>query len=402
MRGADVRFRSVDKSKWKSQLEPRIASIGLALRAIQLSEALQRKLAALRTQGWLMFMNARLGCFLLVTLLSTSAVSAQQSSPQTQPGNGKIYLDVVVTPKSVPPADLQQQDFTLLDNKAPRTITSFAAVNGREAPIEVLVVIDAVNTAFHNVGYERTQLDSFLRVEGGHLAYPIALAVFTDKGIQVLGDFSSDGNALSALLDQDKAGLRVIGRSAGFYGADDRWQLSLQALDRLVASEAPRPGRKIILWISPGWPLLSGPNVQLDAKQQQRIFGNIVSLSTQLLRARVTLYSVNPLGTVESLSNATYYQEFLKSVTKPSQVNLGNLGLQVLAIQSGGLAFNSSNDIANLLRKCLDDAAPYYEISFDLPVAEKPDEYHELQIKLAKPGLTARTRQGYYAQPLPR
>jgi hypothetical protein len=32
-------------------------------------------------------------------------------------------------------------------------------------------------------------------------------------------------------------------------------------------------------------------------------------------------------------------------------------------------------------------------------VAAKPDEYHQLQIKLAKPGLTARTRQGYYAQP---
>jgi VWFA-related protein len=346
-----------------------------------------------------MFMNARLGWFLLVTLLFAGAVSAQQSDPQTDAGNGKVYLDVVVTPKSVPAVDLQQQDFTLLDNKARRAITSFEAVNGRDAHIEVIVVIDAVNTAFHNVGFARTQVDSFLHAEGGHLAYPVALAVFTDKGIQVLGDFSSDGNALGALLDQENTGLREVGRSAGIYGADERWQLSLQAFDRLVATAALRPGRKVILWISPGWPLLTGPNIQLDAKQEQRIFGNIVSLSAELSRARVTLYSINPLGTAESLSNAMYYQEFIKGVSKPSQVNLGNLGLQVLAIQSGGLAFNSSNDIASLLRKCLDDAAPYYEISFDAPVAAKPDEYHQLQIKLAKPGLTARTRQGYYAQP---
>jgi hypothetical protein len=28
-----------------------------------------------------------------------------------------------------------------------------------------------------------------------------------------------------------------------------------------------------------------------------------------------------------------------------------------------------------------------------------PNEYHALEIKLGKPGLTARTRTGYYAQP---
>ena len=52
-----------------------------------------------------------------------------------------------------------------------------------------------------------------------------------------------------------------------------------------------------------------------------------------------------------------------------------------------------------LLRECLSDSAPYYEISFDLPPGDKRDEYHHLEIKLAKPGLTARTHQGYYAQP---
>jgi VWFA-related protein len=338
---------------------------------------------------------------LLAALFCCAAASAQQNIPPAQAANRTSYLDVVVTPKSVPPVVLQQQDFTLVDNKTPRSITSFRAVSGREAPIEVIVVIDAVNTAFRNVGYERGQLDNFLRAEGGHLAYPVAIAVFTDNGIKVLGDFSSDGNALSALLDQDNTGLRTIGRATGFYGADERLQLSLQAMDRLLASLAPRPGRKIMLWLSPGWPLLSGPRVDLDTKQRQQIFGNIVKFSTQLLQARVTLYSVNPLGTEESISNAFYYKEFLKGVSKPSQVNVGNLALQVLAVQSGGLAFNSNNDLGSILRQCVDDAAPYYEITFDQPAAEKPDEYHQLEIKLDKPGLSARARQDYYAQPQP-
>ncbi len=347
-----------------------------------------------------MLTNARVGSFLLVSLLCATSVPAQQSSSPAGPDSRKITLDVVVSPKSGPPVSgLQQQDFTILDNKSPQTITSFGAVTGRQAPIEVTLVIDTVNTDYDRISYERIQIDKFLRAEGGQLAYPMALAVFTDKGVQIAGDFSIDGNALSAALDKDEIGLRSITRSAGYYGATERLQLSLNALHQLVASQASRPKRKIILWISPGWPLLSGPNTQLDSKQQQTIFSDIVSFSNQLERARVTLYSVNPLGTSESLSAESYYKDFLKGVSKPSQVLIGNLGLQVLAVQSGGLSLNLSNDIAGALRECLADSVPYYEISFAPPAGGQRDEYHHLDIKIEKPGLTARTRQGYYAQP---
>ncbi len=350
-----------------------------------------------------MFIDARLNCFLVVTFLCTAAASVQQHNPAAQPANHTICLDVVVTAKSGPPVtDIQQQDLTLLDNDAPQTITSFAAVSGRQAPMEVVLVIDAVNTAYQTVAFERSQIDSFLQAEGGHLAHPLALAIFTDKGTEILGgEFSSDGNALSAALDREDVGLRSIQRSSGYYGATERLQLSLQALNQLVAGESGRPGRKVILWVSPGWPLLSGPNTLLDAKQQQQIFGDIVNISAKLREARVTMYSINPLGTSESLSQASYYKEFLKGVSKPGQVNVGNLGLQVLAIQSGGLALDLSNNLAGSLQECLADAVPYYEISFNSAPAERPNEYHRLEIKLAKPGLTARTRQGYYAQPLP-
>lgn len=350
-----------------------------------------------------MFSCSRLSCLFLVTLLCTAAASAQEGRPRAQAGDDKIHLDVVVTPKSGPPvADLQQQDFTVLDNNSPQAITAFAAVTGRQAPVEVIIVIDAINIDAREIGYERIQIDKFLRGEGGHLAYPVAIVVATDTGAKLAENFSSDGNALGAAMDRDQIGLRDIGRSAGFYGASERLQYSLGALNQLITTEAPRPGRKILLWVSPGWPILSGPNVELDAKQQDQIFGQIVTLSTQLRQARITLYSVNPLGAGESVFRGTYYEEFVKGVSKPSQVNLGNLALQVLALQSGGLELDYNNDLAGLLQKCVSDAAPFYEISFAAPAAERPDEYHRIEIKLAKPGLTARTRQGYYAQPAPR
>jgi VWFA-related protein len=346
----------------------------------------------------------RFACFIPVALLCTAAISAQEPSAAPPPAAAsKVYLDVVVSPKSGPPvANLQQQDFTLLDNKSPRTINSFQAFTGREAPIKVVLVIDAVNSDTQRVDFERIQIDKFLRAEGGHLAYPVALAVFTDKGISIAAELSSDGNALSDALDKQDIAIRAIGRSAGYYGAAERLQYSLAALHQLTSGLAAQPGRKIVVWVSPGWPLLSGPRVELSPKQQQQLFSDVVGFSTQLRQAGVTLYSVNPVGSNESMLRASYYKDFLKGVSKPNQVAAGNLGLPVLAVQSGGLALDLNNDLTALLQECISDIAPYYKISFDATPVERPDEYHQLEIKLAKPGLIARTRQGYYAQLLPK
>src|ERR1700721_3806200 len=102
-----------------------------------------------------MLPRSRLGFLVLAVHLLAGAPSAQQSGVAVQPGTGRISLDVVVTAKSGPPvAGLQQQDFTLLDNKHPQTITSFKAVAGRGAPIAVIVGMDAAPPPAHKVGSE--------------------------------------------------------------------------------------------------------------------------------------------------------------------------------------------------------------------------------------------------------
>jgi VWFA-related protein len=77
----------------------------------------------------------------------------------------------------------------------------------------------------------------------------------------------------------------------------------------------------------------------------------------------------------------------------------GNLGLPVLAVQTGGRVLNLTNDITSAIAECVADANSFYVISFDAPRADKPNEYHSLAVTLDKPGMTARTRTGYYAQP---
>jgi VWFA-related protein len=310
-----------------------------------------------------------------------------------------MYLDVVVAPKSgAPVSGLQQQDFTVLDNKTPQTITSFAALGGPQAPIEVVIVLDEVNTDLTTVTFERAQIDKFLKADGGHLAYPTTVAAFDDAGVTMGDSPSKDGNELSSALDQQSLGLRAIHRDTGVTNDADRAHLSLVAAQRLVVKEAARPGRKIILWVSPGWPLLSTPNLNYDDKQSQQLFKQTVVMSRLLRRSGVTLYSVNPVGASEGIHQLDY-ELFLKGATKPSQTLPGHLALQVMAVQSGGLALTGNNDIASQLERCMADFTSYYELSFDPPPGDHRDDYHTLQVKVSQPGLTARARTGYYSQP---
>ncbi len=212
-------------------------------------------------------------------------------------------------------------------------------------------------------------------------------------------EFTVDGNALSASLDHYTIGLREISRNSGIWGANERLQISLTATQQLTSYAGSIPGRKIVLWVSPGWPLLSGARIELDGRQQRRIFANVVSFSKELQRSNLTLYSINPLGPEESLLRENYYENFVKGVSNPNQTDLADLSLQVLAIQSGGLALNGSSDVVGALKRSVDDTKSWYEIAFKTPSAEKPNEYYHIEVTIDEPGLNARTRDGYYAQP---
>ena len=318
-----------------------------------------------------------------------------------QTAGHRITLDVVVTDKSGKPvADLHESDFTLLDNKKPQKLASFRAVAGRGADSpEVMLLVDAVNTAFSRVAFARDQIDRFLRRDNGELAHPVSLVFLTDSGLKPAGAPTRDGNALASELTGQVTGLRTFNRREGFYAADELLQISLAAVQRLIEIERDRPGRKLVVWISPGWPLLSGPGMELQMteKQRQQIFSTAVAISDGLRHAGITIYDVDPLGMSDAGQFRTFaYEQYVKGVKSPSQVQYGNLALQVLAVQSGGRVFNSGNDITGEIAQCVSDGSAYYELSF-APPEEGPAEYHALEIKLARKGLTARTRTGYYA-----
>jgi len=334
----------------------------------------------------------------------TEPSKIQQPAPSTV-NRGEINLDVQVTDKSgAAILGLQKEDFAILDDKRPQSIGNFQAVHGSEPtpaqPVEIVLVVDAVNASYQTVGYERDQLKKFLLQNDGKLAQPTSLIFFTDAGMQMQNGSSRDGKALAALYDRYQTGMRTINRSQGFYGAAERLEMSLKALNSFVEYEQSRPGRKLMIWFSPGWPLLTGPGIQLSGQEEQHFFDSIVATSNGLRQARITLYSIDPLGLADAGGvRIDYYQEFLKGISRPDRALAADLSLQVLAVQSGGRVLNASNDLTHEVSTCASDAGSFYVLSFAAARADHPNEYHAIELTVDKPGAKARTRTGYYAQP---
>ena len=346
-----------------------------------------------------MHIRTRFNLVFLSLALSSAALLAQPAAPSTPRASRGMVLDVVVTPKSGPPvSDLQQKDFTILDNKTPLPITGFTAVSGAQAPIEVVLVIDTVNASTENLAIERAEVDKFFKANGGHLAYPTSLAILEQAGIAMGENPTRDGNLLSAALAQTNLGSGVQLKDTGASNDADRANRSLVAAQRLVAREAAIPGRKIVLWVSPGWPLVSSPSYNYDDKQQQQLFRRAVVMTTQMRGANVTFYTINPAGTDEGVHQFDY-EVYLKGASKPIQAVPADTSLQVLSVQSGGLVLTGNNDIADELQQCLADLASYYELSFDPPADDHPNDLHTLQVKVSQAGDTARARTIYYSQP---
>jgi VWFA-related protein len=316
---------------------------------------------------------------------------------------GPLNLDVVVAGHDGKPiAGLQQQDFSVYLDKENQPVTDFRAVaasSSGTAPVQIILLVDAVNTRYSNVAYERQEIDHFLKQNDGKLSEPVTLVILTDTGTQI-SQASRDGNQLAGVLDKAAVGIREVRHNTGFYGWTEQFQISSSALERLSAFEQTRPGRKLLIWVSPGWPLLSGPEVELSNKDQQNLFNTLVSLSASLRKARITLSSVDPLGTEDAISYQTdFYQEFTKGVPSARKMQLGNLALQVLAFQSGGRVLNASNDVTAQIALAASDAAAFYTLTINSPSSERANEYRAISVRVDKPGLTARTRTGYYAQP---
>ena len=186
-----------------------------------------------------------------------AAAAAALQGWLTIPQSSVFTLDAVVTDKAGQPVSgLAPSEFTLLDNNQPQTPLSVQEAKGLDdAATEVILVVDSVNTIPTVMDQERIQLARFLEENDGQLALPTSLLLLNDRKDILQSTPTRDGKALEKIFRDHPGGLREFGISTGGFGAAERELISLRALDRLAVVESKKPSRKLLIWISPGWPI---------------------------------------------------------------------------------------------------------------------------------------------------
>jgi VWFA-related protein len=311
-----------------------------------------------------------------------------------------MTIHVVVSDKNGQPVEgLQESDFTLLDNKQPQNLLRFRADDApvlKSNPVQVMIVVDMINVDLTTVSREREEVGAYLKGNHGELLNPTSIAVIADSGVKAAPGSTLDGNTLLAAFKQTQSEIRDIGRSAGFWGATERLQKSLQELGQLIQYESQKPGRKLVLFVSPGWPLLIANGEQSDMKQREWVFSSVEQFTNSLREANIALYCINPFDL--GRTNPFQYEGYLKGISAAKDATYPDLGLQVLATHTGGQVLIDGHDIAGSLKTAIRDASGGYDLTFAPIPGDRANEYHALEVRVDKPNSKVRTTSGYYAR----
>jgi VWFA-related protein len=322
-----------------------------------------------------------------------------------------------------PTAELKENDFTILDDRRSRTIASFQSVQAGSAgnQAHIILVLDAVNNSSGAVKRFRNEVEKYLESGEGLLARPTSIALLSASGIEV-GAPSQDRAALVKDLNElagniraescadttsasqcQESGPHVNSRACDpnprLECLDHLFNASVTALTSLAQEQANNSGRLIVVWIGKGWPMLNEPGFTPDSPEvKEGFYRNLVTVSSALTEAQVTLDAVASSEGLPIGQKHIHDSFFFQGVSDQSHVSAASLSLQALAYQSGGLVLTSAKDIAGQIAHCVVDSESYYSLTFEYSPASQFGEYHSLEVKVDKPGMTTRTRTLYYAE----
>ncbi len=371
-------------------------------------------------------MTPRLLICALLLLYPPALASAQQTqleipglgdyepppmSPMYDPTDGTIRLDVEVKDKAgYPVTGLRQQDFTLQDNGRPSTIVTFQAFDGLrerpDPPVEVILVIDELNM---QVGPQlqaaEDEAETFLRQNQGHLAQPVSIYRISKDGPWTGSYSPTDGNGLAEEIAHQSA-RHVNWKKPNVSVHADPFTIrkpinvnvtaSLDVLGSIAIEERRRPGRKLLFWLGPGW--------QIDRPIEGELVQRSIDLCIRMREARIAIWEAaewpssndqgNPLASHDIVDPT--YQENMESGTSTSR----SLTLPLMALQSGGGVLKARNNLFTLIAKRIEEGSCFYSLTFDAPRTVQVDEYHQVKVAVGQLDTTARTRAGYFDEPV--
>ena len=179
----------------------------------------------------------------------------------------------------------------------------------------------------------------------------------------------------------------------------------------VVSQQYRLPGRKSILFFSPGFGIPQG------MEEPWRV---LISTAN---RFNVTFYAIDARGLGTTALNQQAVSQ-LKDAASASRANLHkgsgtvtpamaqvfdtaiNSGkantqdtLAELAQSTGGILIANTNDFRNQLKKVSEDIATYYQVTYDPQIDKYDGAFHKIEVHSPRAGLRIQARSGYFALP---
>jgi VWFA-related protein len=401
--------------------------------------------------------------------------SSQDDTDVVRITTNLVQIDAVVTDRNGRQVtDLRAEDFEILENNRPQAITNFSYVSlapagaannpttattrnadrnavappppARLRPEQVrrtiALVVDDLGLSFESVHFVRRALRRFVdeQMQPGDLVAIIR----TRAGAGALQQFTADRQQLYAAIERvrwfplTRGGgvaafsplnpLESMANQTTGEGADrDRSGMpevnelreeiytigTLGALNFVVRGMRELPGRKAVVMMSDGFPILNREGLSSRVMEQ---LNNLTELAN---RASVVFYTIDARGLqtfavtaaddTGSVSPTTGEPRGMRpDETAQLTFNRGTEffesqnGLNYLAQRTGGFMVANNNDIGGGIRRVLEDQRGYYLIGY------RPDEetfdprggrrFRSLQVRVRnRPELRVRTRSGFYS-----
>ena len=378
-----------------------------------------------------------------------------------------VNVQVWVTDKKGNPiTGLGIDDFEVTEDKRPVKITNFYAVKDRQPVLEtaagelaveqgsaetlelvpedeqlhLVVYVDNFNIRPFNRNRTFRKLRLFLsqQLQRGDR---VMLVTF-DRSLRVRHPFTADPDLVSsALFDLEKLTghalhydsehrdiMRLItdASEAGEVSyrvtqfAESRYHdmtFALDGLREIVDSLAGVQGRKALLYVSDGLPMVPGEDL-FHALQHKFLDTSVLSRSRDFDMSRkfsrltdaantndVTVHTLDAAGLRVGFSGTAEQSRYgdtpgLWQVVDSIKVHNLQGPLLFMAERTGGTAIYNTNDPGDGLTRVARDFGTYYSLGY-VPGHSGDGRFHEIKVKTGRKGLRVRHRRGYRDKPIP-
>jgi Ca-activated chloride channel homolog len=290
----------------------------------------------------------RVFALLTALILTSGSVFGQQATFKAGTSIVPVLTTVTDNQGRLVP-NLEQEEFTILDNGKPQPITLF---QNETQPFTVVVMLDFSFSMTTHLDLLKQATEQFilrlLPADKGQVG------AFSDK-IQFSGEFTNDRDDLVAALKDLQ-----FGNPTRLYDAIDA------SIDMLKDVE----GRKVVLVFTDG-----------DDTASRRGMGDVLD------RARETETMVYAIGLESEFPIAPGRMQR----TRPDR------GLRKLADETGGGYFElkKTTELAPTFTRVAQELHSLYTIGFQPTVLDNKE--HRLEVKMKQPGQTGRARKSYIA-----